>query len=262
MKRYVLSISLFVLAVAAYAQTPARPGPPRYIQAVPADFNDHTGWRSLFDGKSLSGWDGPTDIWRVENGAIVAKASNGSATYLIWQGGEPADFEFKAEWKMEGQGANSGVDFRATKLGDVPDRPYAKWELRGYQADFDVQNTNTGALIECCAGPRRGVPPRSDRAYRGEMVRTATADGDKPLLLATFADPDQILQFVKQGDWNQMHLIARGRTMTLFLNGHLMSVFIDEHPKMFVPKGFLALQLEGRGDVGVSFRNLWLRELQ
>ena len=58
--------------------------------------------------------------------------------------------------KLEGAGANSGTQFRATMLGEVPGNRMSKWETRGYQADIDNMNSNAGALIECCAGPRRG----------------------------------------------------------------------------------------------------------
>jgi hypothetical protein len=83
-----------------------------------------------------------------------------------------------------------------------------------------------------------------------------------PRLLATFADPDTLAKAYKPGDWNQMHLIARGRTMMFFINGVLMSVFIDDHPTKFLPKGVVSIQLEGRGDNKASFRNLWLKNLE
>jgi len=237
---------------------------PRYVEPTPINLDEHTGWQSMFDGKSLKGWDGPTDVWRVENGDIVASstiANPSGSTYLIWEGGEPGNFEFKAEMKLDGEGANSGVQFRATKLGEVAGQKHSKWDLRGYQADFDLLNTNTGALIECCAGPRRGIPPRPDRAFRGQMVRASTNDGEKPSLLATIGDPEQLKSFIKIGDWNQIHLLARGRLLTYSINGHLMSVFVDDHPTMYVDHGFFALQLEGRGDIAVHFRNLWLKAL-
>jgi catechol 2,3-dioxygenase-like lactoylglutathione lyase family enzyme len=246
-------------------QRPEGPSAGRYVDASPIDFNDHTGWIQMFDGTSLEGWDGPTDLWHVENGTIIVRSKSDpptGPTYLLWKGGEPGDFEFKAELKLEGAGANSGVQFRAVKLGEVPGNPRSKWETRGYQADIDNANANTGALIECCAGPRRGVPPRPDRAFRGQVVRTATADGQKPSLLATIGDPDVLKTYWKVGDWNQIHLIARGRTMLYFLNGHLMSVLIDDHPTMFVDHGVLSIQLEGRGDNVASFRNLWLKNLR
>lgn len=236
----------------------------RYVDAVPADFNDHAGWTQMFDGSSLRGWDGPTDLWKVENGVIVVRSKADpptGPTYLIWQGGEPKDFEFKFEVKLEGAGANSGTQFRATLLGEVAGNRMSKWETRGYQADIDNLGTNTGALIECCAGPRRGVPPRPDRAFRGQVVRTAVAAGEKPTLLARFDDPDALKSVWKVGDWNQLHLVARGRTMVFWINGRLMSVFIDDHPTMFVDHGVLAIQLEGRGDNVASFKNLWIKTL-
>ena len=240
------------------------PGGGRYIEASPINFNDHAGWVQMFDGATLKGWDGPTDLWHVENGTIVVRSKADpptGPTYLLWQGGEPKDFEFKWEVKLEGAGANSGAQFRATRLGEVAGNSRSKWETRGYQADLDNANTNTGALIECCAGPRRGVPPRPDRAFRGQIVRTALADGQKPTVLATIGDPDALKTLWKVGDWNQLHLIARGRTMLFFINGQLMSVLIDDHPTMFVDHGVLAIQLEGRGDNTAWFRNLWLKQL-
>jgi hypothetical protein len=236
---------------------------PRYVEPDPSNFDDHTGWQSLFDGTTLNGWDGPTDIWSVQNGAIVASspAASPSSTYLIWRGGEPANFEFKAEIKVEGVGSNSGIQFRAARLGAVPDRKYSQWDTRGYQADWDFVNSNTGALIECCAGSSRGVPIRTDRAYRGQIVSAAIAAGAKPTLIGTFGDPDAVGGYIKIGDWNQLYLIARGDTMMYLINGHLMSVFIDDNPTASLSKGVLALQLEGRGDVKAYFRNIWLKNL-
>jgi hypothetical protein len=138
---------------------------------------------------------------------------------------------------------------------------YSQWDTRGYQADFDFVNSNTGALIECCAGSRRGVPPRPDRAYRGQIVRAAIAAGRKPSLLATFEDAAAVGGYVKIGDWNQVHLIARGNTLTYMINGHLISIFLDDNPTMAASKGLLALQLEGRGDIKAYFRNIWLKDL-
>jgi catechol 2,3-dioxygenase-like lactoylglutathione lyase family enzyme len=240
-------------------------GGSRYVDAEAINYSDHAGWIRLFDGATLNGWDGPTDLWHVENGTIVVRSKADpptGSTYLLWKGGEPKDFELLLEVKLEGAGANSGVQFRSTLLGEVPGNPRSKWETRGYQADLDNMNTNTGALIECCAGPRRGVPPRPDRAYRGQVVRTATAAGTKPTLVSTIGDVNALKSVWKVGDWNQLHLIARGRTMLYFINGQLMSVLIDDHPTMFVDHGVLSIQLEGRGDNVASFRNLWLKNLQ
>ena len=252
------------------AQTaPAQPGAqaargPRYVEPDPINFDDHAGWQSLFDGVTLRGWDGPTDVWQVRDGAIVATSTAANptgSTYLIWEGGEPANFEFKTELKVEGIGSNSGIQFRATRLGALPDEKYSQWDTRGYQADWDMQNANTGALIECCAGSSRGVPIRTDRAFRGQIVRTGLILGQKPSLLGTLGDPDELTKYIKAEDWNQIHLIARGNTMIYIINGHLMSVFLDDNSTLALSHGVLALQLEGRGDIKAYFRNIWLKNL-
>ena len=246
-------------------QAPGAPATPRYVPADPIDFNDHAGWTSMFDGKTLNGWDG-SPIWHVEDGALTVQSKADPPTgsvYLLYTKSEPKDFEFKWEVKLEGTGPNSGVQFRSTRLSVVPDRPNSKWETRGYQADFDNGFSNVGALIECCSGASRdGVRPRPDRAQAGQVVRTALADGQMPKLLATFGDPATVAKAYKPGEWNQMHLVARGRTMMFFINGALMSVFIDDHPTKFLPKGVISVQLEGRGDNKASFRNLWLKDLE
>jgi hypothetical protein len=259
------SLVVSLVALSAFAQQPGRgPSQPRYAAPAPYDFNDHLGgWQSMFDGSSLKGWEGPMQYWRVEDGSVVASAKDADKqppVYLFWGGGDLKDFEFKTEIKLEGKGGNSGVQFRAARLGKT-EKPLSEWESRGYQADYDFINEQTGALIECCAGPRRGVPPRRFKASMGQAVRTALTDADKDTVIGSTGDPAELLKTIHVGDWNQMHVIVRGTTMEYFLNGRLMSVLIDDNPKMFVDHGELAIQLEGNGDRKVSYRNLWLKKL-
>jgi hypothetical protein len=116
----ILSVALGFLASPAISQQPATPHAPvvqsgsgsGFTQPDAIDFDDHRGWQSMYDGKSLNGWDGDKNFWRVEDGAIVAESTCEKPTgtiYLIWQGGEPADFEMKLEMKGEGAAVNSGV---------------------------------------------------------------------------------------------------------------------------------------------------------
>ena len=152
MRAYLLILTFAATAaVAAQTAPPAgqgrgeRANPPRYVPADPVNFNDTAGWTRMFDGRSLAGWDGP-DLWKVEEGAIVvdskAEPPTGSV-YLLYTASQPKDFEFKFEVKLDGAGANSGVQFRATRLGEVEGRPMSKWETRGYQADFDNNNATS-----------------------------------------------------------------------------------------------------------------------
>ena len=84
------------------AGTPAarqggRGGGGGFRQPDPIDFNEHDGWTSLFDGRTLNGWSGD-DHWKVEDGAIVVESTCENPTgkiYLVWQGGEAANFELE-----------------------------------------------------------------------------------------------------------------------------------------------------------------------
>jgi len=282
MKTAIASIAiLFVCALQTPSQqAPARPparggGGGGFRQPDPIDFNDHAGWTSMFDGSTLKGWDGDAKYWRVENGAIVSESTCEKPTgtiYLIWQGGEPADFELKLEMKGEGAQINSGVQYRGAILpprpaaavrppqgtcpsgaprGTPPSREsQAKWDMLGAQFDFDGTNRYTGQYYEQATG--RGIV-----AWRGQVVRTE--DGKSPRLLATLGDKDELGGYVKVEDWNQLHLIARGTQMTHIINGHVMAILIDDDATKFRKSGLIGFEIEGTGKV--SIRNIWIRKL-
>ncbi|HVY93890.1 MAG TPA: DUF1080 domain-containing protein [Bryobacteraceae bacterium] len=99
-----IGLAALVLAGSAFAQNQVPP-------------LAETGFQSIFDGKSLSGWDGDPAFWRVENGEIIGetKADHQPAqnTFLIWRGGKPGDFEIRLEYKLTGAQANSGLQYGA-----------------------------------------------------------------------------------------------------------------------------------------------------
>jgi hypothetical protein len=259
-------------------QAPAAPS--RFVQPDPIDFNDHEGWTQIFDGKTLNGWDGPPDVWHVEDGAIVGESSPehpSGTTNIIWRGGEVGNFMLKVEMKLEGSGANGGIQYRSL---NVPPRPrqipadrlaqmtdeqkqrlqqgesllqkHAKWNLKGYQGDFDYNNRYTGQLYE--QDSDRGII-----AWRGQMV--ATEPGRKPRLLATLGSSDDLKAFIKPGEWNQFEVIADGHTLIHIINGHVMAILVDTDPKYYQAKGLLAFEIEGGGNVKISHRNVWLKKL-
>ena len=81
----------------------------------PIDFNEHEGYRPLFDGKSLKGWDGNPKFWRVEDGAIVGESTQQNPSgnsYIAYREVEAKDFTLKFEIKVEGSGG-SGLQYRS-----------------------------------------------------------------------------------------------------------------------------------------------------
>lgn len=280
----VIEVTCIVLVVVVhiFAQQPSS-GPPagsRFVQPEPIDFNDHEGWTQIFDGKTLNGWDGPPDVWHVEDGAIVGVSSDthpSGTTNIIWRGGEVGNFMLKVEMKLEGSGANGGIQYRSKnvppqsrqippeRLAQMTDQQkekikqnqalaqqHAKWNLTGYQGDFDYNNRYTGQLYE--QDSSRGII-----AWRGQAV--ATEADKKPRLLSTLGSPDELKTYIKPGDWNQFEIIADGHTFIHILNGHVMAVLVDTDPKFYKVEGLLAFEIEGGGDVKISHRNIWLKKL-
>lgn len=255
-----------------------------FRQPDPIDFEDHAGWTQMWDGSTMKGWDGDYNYWKVENGAIVVESTCEKPTgtiYIVWQGGEAADFEMKLEMRGEGAGVNSGVQYRGaiTKPREAPPagapggggrgrgpqgpcpsgaargtppsrESQAKWDMLGAQFDFDGRNQYSGQYYEQATG--RGII-----AWRGQVVRTE--EGKSPRLLATLGNPEELGGYVKIEGWNQLHIIARGNTMTHIINGHVMSVLIDDDASKFRKTGLIGVEIEGTGKI--SLRNLWLKKL-
>jgi len=261
---------------------PAAPGQGRgrgggFRQPDPIDFQKHDGWTSLFDGSTLKGWSGDSN-WKVEDGAITIESTCEKPTgtvYLVWQGGEASDFELKMEMKGTGM-INGGVQYRGwiaprpggqaapgggrgpqgpcpsgAPRGTAPDpKTEEQWNMWGAQYDFDAGNRYTGQFYEQSTG--RGIV-----AWKGQVVRTE--QGKNPRLLATLGEPAVIDSYYRPNEWNELHIIAVGNQMTHLLNGHVLSILIDEDASKARKNGIIGLEVEATGKLFT--RNIWLKKL-
>src|SRR5208283_2242824 len=158
---------------------------------------DSDGFRSLFDGKTLDGWDGDPKLWSVENGCITGQTTTESPahynTFLIWRGGKPTDFQLKIEFRMPNPGfANSGVQIRSWEGPK-------KWQVSGYQPDMDSDDNYTGTCY--------GENYRGGLAGRGEKV-VIGKDGKREV--ERFADSAGLAKFIKHRGWNEYDITAQG----------------------------------------------------
>jgi hypothetical protein len=223
----------------------------------PLPWENRDGFEQIFDGTSLKGWDGDPKYWRVEAGAIVgettAETKLAENTFIIWRGGEPADFELKVEYRINA--TNSGIQFRSTHLPpgtEAMGKVEGKWVLKGYQADIDVGNRFTGMLYE-----ERG---RQFLARRGQFAWIPP--GGEPRVLASLQTaPDALQGIIKASDWNQVHLLARGNLITQILNGHVTSMLLDDDAQGRSLKGLIGFQVHVGDPMKVEFRNVWLKKL-
>lgn len=213
---------------------------------------DEPGFTPIFDAKTLAGWEGDPKYWRVENGImvgeIIPETIIKSNTFLIWRGGSPRDFELKVDYRITG-GGNSGVNYRSVV---VPDKvtPENRFAMRGYQFDIDGQNRYTGQNYE-----EKG---RLFLAMRGQM--THVVGGRKPVVFASLGDTKELEGFITS-DWNAIHLIVRGNMLSHLLNGHVMSVTVDDDAPNRAADGLIGVQVHVGPPMKVEYRNWRLKNL-
>jgi hypothetical protein len=124
-----------------------------------------------------------------------------------------------------------------------------KYGMGGPQFDFDNKNRYTGQFYEQASG--RGII-----AFPGQVVE---ANPGKPKrLLALLADPDTAQSWFHKDDWNEESIIARGHTYTQILNGHVISIFIDNDPLYFQSTGHIGIEIETTGELFV--KDIWLKK--
>jgi Domain of Unknown Function (DUF1080) len=205
----------------------------------------------LFNGQDLSGWDGSPDLWSVENGAIVGKTTKATPakgnTFLIWKGGTVGDFELTCKYKIvpgpEGF-ANSGIQYRSKIL----DPKY--WVVGGYQADMEAGKTYSGIVYE---ERMRGI-----LAKRGEKV--VIKDGDAPgkpkiEVTGSVGNSDEIQATIKNNEWNDYKIIAKGNHLQQFINGK-QTVDVTDESSVAAKSGVLALQLHAGSPMEVQFKDI------
>ncbi len=213
---------------------------------------EEPGFESIFDGKTLNRWEGDPKYWRVDAGDMVGEITPEtivkSNTFLIWRGGEPADFELKVDFRIT-SGGNSGINYRSVVVADKV-TPSNRYAMRGYQCDMDGQRRYTGNNYE-----EKG---RLFLAVRGEVTRVTGKR--KPTVLASVGDSDELAKLIRD-DWNTAHIIARGNVLMHHVNGRVMSVTIDDDPQGRAMKGLLGVQVHVGPPMQVRYRNWQLKNL-
>ena len=227
------------------------------VGAQPLNMDDRAGFESIFDG-TLKNWDGDPSLWRAENGMLVGETTAATAlkenSFIIWRGGEPADFELKLELRMNA--TNSGIQVRSQHLPPGTTQGNrtvsGKWVLKGYQADIDYGNQYSGMFYE-----ERG---REFLMRRGQAVHIGP-DGSKKVVGQLERSADELKALIKPGDWNYVHIIARGNMLVNIVNGHVMAMIVDDDEKGRAMKGLIGLQIHTGPPMKIEFRNIYLKKL-
>ena len=247
------AFSAFALAAVFLAQ-PALVSGAEQGQSTSGDNSSvEQGFRKIFNGEDLAGWEGNPKLWSVKDGAITGQTTAENPTrgntFLIWTNGALGDFELRCSFKLvpgDTQGfANSGIQYRSKVVNP------ARWVVHGYQADMEAGATFTGILYE------EGI--RGIMAMRGEKV-LCDKDGKKQVI-GSVGDAAAIQASLKKGDWNEYVIIAKGNHLQQFLNGKQTVDVTDECEAKRAMSGVLALQLHAGSPMMAQFKNIRLKRL-
>lgn len=184
-------------------------------------------WMPLFDGKTLTGWEGNTKVFRVEEGAVVAGSMEAQIprNEFLCTTKDYADFELLLDFKLTGPKgkANAGIQVRSRRIPD-------HHEMIGYQAD--IGQHYWGSIY--------------DEQRRRKIVAQADLAALRPKL--------------NEDGWNTYRIRCEGRRVRLWIND-LQTVDYIEPDETLEQAGVIGLQIHSGPPCEVRYRNIRLREL-
>ena len=211
------------------------------------------GFISLFDGKTLDGWDGNPALWSVEDGCLVGKTGQqGDANFLAYnqfltyQGEVPENFVLEFEIWLSKEG-NSGMQFRSWRDPDAS-KP---WRVYGYQADFDGAHTYSGIVY--------GENFRGILAHRGTIAEVG--DNHQPKEMKRFAASDDLKAKLNIEGWNSYKVTAQGYLFIMEINGVVTSILVDDDKEMRRDNGVLAIQAHAGPPMKVMLKNIKIKPM-
>src|SRR5262249_23108831 len=201
------------------------------------------GFRAVFNGRDLDGWEGDPQYWSVEDGCLVDTA-DGTLNYnrfLTWRGGTVRNFELRVKVNAS-PGGNSGLQYRGTERPDLGESV-----VTGYQCavvagrpDYD------GMLYE-----ERG---RRILAHTGERV---IIDGaGQPWVIGEFR-----LKAFKPGEWHDYRVLVEANHHRHWIDGHPTVDVIDLDEKGRKLEGVLGMQVHVGPPMRIQYRNIFLKKL-
>jgi hypothetical protein len=181
----------------------------------------------LFDGRTLTGWEGSRALFRIESGAIVGGtlAAAIARNEFLCTTREFTDFELRLQVKLlGGDKANAGIQFRTRRIpGDH--------EVIGYQADMGTGWW--GALYD---------ESRRKRVLQG---------------------PDQakMKAVIKDADWNDYTIRAQGARVQLTINGVQTVDYVETDPTVGGSGGLICVQIHSGPPSEAWYRDIRVTEL-
>lgn len=199
---------------------------------------DKAGWTSLFDGKTIEGWEIKSGFatYEVKDGAIHGTTAEGSPNSFLCSKEQYGDFELEFEVKVHDQ-LNSGVQIRS-QLKDVEKDKHGG-RVFGPQVEIESSPGQSGYIYGEATGLGWLSPEPQDKAHSHSHI--------------------------KNGEWNHYRIVAKGPRIQTWINGEAVADLTHEEIYQTHPKGFIGLQVHGIGNnpgpYDVWWRNLRIKTL-
>lgn len=212
------------------------------------------GFKTIFNGKNLDGWDGDARLWKVQDGVIHGETTEENKasgnTFLIWQGGKVSDFDLRITFRCTAAN-NSGIQYRSKHITEGKVRN--KWVVRGYQHEIrnEVGFPNVSGFIY-----GEGIG-RGRICLLGEK---AVMEEGKKKVVETLVDEAEYKKLFKLDDWNEVRIVAKGKQVQHYMNGQLVLDFTDSD-ELALTEGVLALQLHAGKAMWAEFKNISIKEM-
>lgn len=197
------------------------------LQRDATDANGSGGTVSLFDGKTFAGWEGDiTKAFRIEDGVIVGGNLNEPMprNEFLCTTESYKDFELNLQFKVVGEGTNSGVQFRSKRIPD-------HHEVIGYQADL------------------------GDPHWWGSIY-----DESRRNRLLASSDMGEVNQVLRRDDWNNYRIRCEGKRIRIWING-TQTVDFTEGDEGIADRGIIGLQIHSGPPGEARFKDITIREL-
>ena len=185
---------------------------------------------SLFDGKTLDGWEGDTaKTWRIEDGCIAGGSLDEKVPRNEFLAAKKTyrNFDLTLKFKLTGTEGfvNSGVQFRSIRIAQPPN------EMLGYQADIGDPSW-WGCLYD--ESRRKKVLAQSDMA--------------------------EVNKVLHRNDWNDYRIRCEGKRIQIWLNG-VQTIDYTEQEKDIAEDGLIDVQIHGGAKAVVFFKDIAIEEL-
>ena len=185
---------------------------------------------SLFDGRTLTGWEGDAQWWRVQDGCLTGGSSTEKIpkNFFLATTRSFQNFELRLRIKLTGDPTtgliNSGVQLRSLR---VPNNT----EMSGYQVD--AGDKWWGKLY--------------DESRRNKVI------ADSP-------DSAAVTASIRAGDWNDYRILAQGPRLRSWINGVPALDYTETDPAIALD-GKIGIQIHSGGIALVQVKDVTINEL-